>query len=265
VLVLDENLREVGAGEVGELAVKSRYISPGYWRDPERTQRVFVPDPAGTSARIYLTGDVGLRRADGRLAHVGRKDFLVKIRGFRIDVGEVEIALRAIDEVADAVVVGRQDGDGGQLLVGYFIPATNPPITITKLRQSLARSLPDYMIPSSFVVMDAFPQTPNAKTDRLRLPPPSRIRPELDNPCVLPRTPMEIELSAIWSTILGIDDLGIDDNFFELGGDSLRATQVIASLVEVFGTDLPIKTFFDNPTIAQLAEQLSLTRMSDSL
>ena len=265
VLVLDENLREVGAGEVGELAVKSRYISPGYWRDPERTQRVFVPDPAGTSARIYLTGDVGLRRADGRLAHVGRKDFLVKIRGFRIDVGEVEIALRAIDEVADAVVVGRQDGDGGQLLVGYFTPATNPPVTITKLRQSLARTLPDYMIPSSFVVMDAFPQTPNGKTDRLRLPPPSRIRPELDNPCVSPRTPMEIELSAIWSTILGIDDLGIDDNFFELGGDSLRATQVIASLVEVFGTDLPIKTFFDNPTIAQLAEQLSLTRMSTSL
>ena len=265
VLVLDENLREVRAGEVGELAVKSRYISPGYWRDPERTQRVFVPDPAGTSARIYLTGDVGLRRADGRLAHVGRKDFLVKIRGFRIDVGEVEIALRAIDEVADAVVVGRQDGDGGQLLVGYFIPATNPPITITKLRQSLARSLPDYMIPSSFVVMDAFPQTPNGKTDRLRLPPPSRIRPELDNPCVSPRTPMEIELSAIWSTILGIDDLGIDDNFFELGGDSLRATQVIASLVEVFGTDLPIKTFFDNPTIAQLAEQVLLARMSDSL
>ena len=256
VLVLDENLRELGVGEVGELAVKSRYISPGYWRDPERTQRVFLPDPAGTSARIYLTGDLGLRRADGRLAHVGRKDFLVKIRGFRIDVAEVEIALRAIEAVADAVVVGRQDGAGAQLLVAYFVPATDPAITITQLRQSLARTLPDYMIPSSFVVMDAFPQTPNGKTDRLRLPPPSRNRPKLDNPFVSPRTPMEIELSAIWSGVLGIDEVGINDNFFELGGDSLRATQVIASLMEVFGADLPIKTFFDAPTIAQLAEQL---------
>lgn len=257
VLVLDDDLSEVGVGEVGELAVRSRYISRGYWRDPERTQRVFLPDPAGTGAQIYLTGDVGMRRADGRLVHVGRKDFLVKIRGFRIDVGEVEIALRAIEEVADAVVVGRQDGDGTQSLAGYFVPATNPAVTITKLRQRLAQTLPDYMIPSSFVVMDAFPQTPNGKTDRLRLPPPSRNRPMLDNPFVSPRTPMEIELAAIWSAVLSIDDLGIDDNFFELGGDSLRATRVIASLMEVFGTDLPIKTFFDAPTIAQLAEQLS--------
>jgi acyl carrier protein len=213
--------------------------------------------PAGTSARIYLTGDVGLRRADGRLAHVGRKDFLVKIRGFRIDVGEAEVALRAIEEVADAVVVGRQDGDGTQSLVAYFVPATDPAVTITKLRQSLARTLPDYMIPSSFVVMDAFPQTPNGKTDRLRLPPPSRNRPKLDNPFVSPCTPMEIELSASWSDVLGLDELGIHDNFLELGGDSLRATRVIASLMEVFGADLPIKTFFDAPTIAQLADQLS--------
>jgi amino acid adenylation domain-containing protein len=262
VLVLDENLREVGVGEVGELAVKSRYISRGYWRDPERTHRVFLPDPAGTGARIYLTGDVGVRKADGRLVHVGRKDFLVKIRGFRIDVGEVEIALRAIEEVADAVVVGRQDGAGTQSLVAYFVPATDPAVTITKLRQNLARTLPDYMIPSSFVVMDAFPQTPNGKTDRLRLPPPSRNRPKLDNLFVSPHTPMEIELSAIWSAVLGIDELGINDNFFELGGDSLRATRVISSLLEVFGADLPIKTFFDAPTIGQLAEQLLLTRMS---
>ena len=111
---------------------------------------------------------------------------------------------------------------GTQSLVAYFVPATDPAVTITKLRQSLARTLPDYMIPSSFVAMDAFPQTPNGKTDRLRLPPPSRNRPNLDNPCVSPRTPMEIELSAIWSAVLGIDQLGINDNFFDLGGDSLR-------------------------------------------
>jgi amino acid adenylation domain-containing protein len=258
VLVLDDNRRELGDGEVGELAVKSRYISLGYWRDPERTRSVFLPDPAGTAARIYLTGDLGLRRADGCLVHVGREDFQVKIRGFRIDVAEIEIALRAIEAVADAVVVGRQDEVSAQRLVAYFVPATHPPVTITKLRQSLARTLPDYMIPSSFVSMDALPQTPNGKTDRLRLPPPPRNRPDLDNPFVAPGTTTETELSAIWSEVLGIDRLGINDNFFELGGDSLLATRIVTRVMKKFRADLPIRTLFDTPTIAQQAEQLLL-------
>ncbi len=256
VLVLDDNRRELGDGEVGELAVKSRYISLGYWRDPERTQSVFLPDPAGTAARIYLTGDLGLRRPDGCLVHVGREDFQVKIRGFRIDVAEIEIALRAIDVVADAVVVGRQDEHSAQRLVAYFVPATHPPVTITKLRQILARTLPDYMIPSSFVSMAALPQTPNGKTDRLRLPPPARNRPDLDNAFVPPGTTVETELSTIWSDVLGIDQLGINDNFFELGGDSLLATRVVTLVMKKFRAHLPIRTLFDNPTIAQQAEQL---------
>ena len=258
VLVLDDNRRELGDGEVGELAVKSRYISLGYWRDPERTQAVFLPDPAGTAARIYLTGDLGLRRPDGCLVHVGREDFQVKIRGFRIDVAEIEIALRAIDIVADAVVVGRQDEPGAQRLVAYFVPATDPPVTITKLRQILARTLPDYMIPSSFVSMAALPQTPNGKTDRLRLPPPARNRPNLDNAFVPPGTTTETELSTIWSDVLGIDQLGINDNFFELGGDSLLATRIVTLVMKKFRADLPIRTLFDTPTIARQAEQLLL-------
>jgi amino acid adenylation domain-containing protein len=258
VLVLDDNRRELGDGEVGELAVKSRYISLGYWHDPEGTRSVFLPDPAGTDARIYLTGDLGVRRADGCLVHVGREDFQVKIRGFRIDVAEIEIALRAIEAVADAVVVGRQDETGAQRLVAYFVPATRPPVTITKLRQSLARTLPDYMIPSSFVSMDALPQTPNGKTDRLRLPLPPRNRPDLDNLFVPPGTTTETDLSAIWSEVLGIDQLGINDNFFELGGDSLLAARLVTRVLKKFKVDLPIKTLFDAPTIAQLAEQLLL-------
>jgi len=260
VLVLDANRRELGNGEVGELAVKSRYISLGYWRDPERTRSAFLPDPAGTAARIYLTGDLGLRRADGCLVHVGREDFQVKIRGFRIDVAEVEISLRAIEAVADAVVVGRQGKDGTQRLVAYFVPATRPPVTITKLRQRLARTLPDYMIPSSFVSMDALPKTPNGKTDRLRLPPPPRNRPDLDNPFVPPGTTTEIELSTIWSEVLGIDQLGINDNFFDLGGDSLLATRIVTGVMKKFSADLPIRTLFDTPTIAHQAEQLLLTQ-----
>ena len=194
VLVLDDNRRELGDGEVGELrsrAAISRWDTGAILSELSECSYLIQPAPR---ARIYLTGDVGMRRADGCLVHVGRKDFQVKIRGFRIDVGEVEIALRAIEEVADAVVVGRQEEAGTQRLVAYFVPATHPAVTITKLRQNLAQTLPDYMIPSSFVSMDALPQTPNGKTDRLRLPSPPRTRPDLDNLFVPPGTMTEIEL-----------------------------------------------------------------------
>ena len=196
----------------------------------------------GAGGAAVATSLARLRGRDGLEAH----DAVL----FDGHVAEDQSGHAGVDDLqvdADAVVVGRQDATGTQSLVAYFIPATNPAVTITKLRQSLAQTLPDYMIPSSFVVMDAFPQTPNGKTDRLRLPPPSRNRPKLDNPFVSPHTPMEIELCAIWSAVLGIDELGIHDNFFELGGDSLRATRVIASVMEVFGADLPIKTFLKFP------------------
>ena len=260
VLVLDDAGQEVGPGKVGQLAVKSRYISRGYWRDPERTDAVFLPDPTGDDARIYLTGDLGVREPDGCLIHVGREDFQVKIRGFRIDVAEVEIALRAVDGVETAVVVGRQDGMSQQRLVAYFVPTTHPPITVTKLRQSLARVLPDYMIPAVFVSIDALPQTPNGKTDRLRLPLPGRDRPALENPLVLPRTEMESDLSAIWAEVLGLDQVGVQDNFFELGGNSLLATQIIARVVQRLKVNIPLRHLLESPTVASMAEYALLAR-----
>lgn len=258
VLVLDEAGRELEDGAVGELAVKSRYISPGYWRDPERTKAAFLPDPMGSDARIYLTGDLGVRGRDGCLFHVGREDFQVKIRGFRIDVSEVEIALRAIEGVGDAVVVGRSDSLGGQRLVAYFVPSTKPSITVTKLRQRLVQVLPDYMIPSAFVCLDALSKTPNGKTDRLRLPVPTRDRPNVDNRFIPPGTAMETEMAAIWAEVLDLDHVGIHDNFFELGGDSLLATRIIARVVGRFKVELPIKTLWEAPTVAQTAELLSV-------
>ena len=258
VLVLDESGRELEDGAVGELAVKSRYISPGYWRDPERTKAAFLPDPMGSDARIYLTGDLGRRGRDGCLFHVGREDFQVKIRGFRIDVSEIEIALRAIEGVDDAVVVGRSDGSGGQRLVAYFVPSTNPSITVTKLRQSLVEVLPDYMIPSAFVSMDSMPKTPNGKTDRLRLPAPNRNRPDMDNEFMPPGTAMETEMAATWAEVLDLDRVGIHDNFFELGGDSLLATRIIARMAGRFKVEVPIKTLLEAPTVAQMAEILSI-------
>src|SRR6185503_14179075 len=252
VLVLDDAGQEVGPGEVGQLAVKSRYISRGYWRDPERTNAVFLPDPTGSDARIYLTGDLGVREPDGCLIHVGREDFQVKIRGFRIDVAEVEVALRAIGGVETAVVVGRQDGMSQQRLVAYFVPTSNPPITVTKLRQGLARVLPDYMIPSVFVSIDALPQTPNGKTDRLRLPPPGRERPPLENPLVLPRTVMETDIAAIWAEVLDLEQIGVHDNFFELGGDSLLATRIIVRVVQRLKVNVSISRLLDSPSVASM-------------
>jgi amino acid adenylation domain-containing protein len=258
VLVLDESHHEVEDGTVGELAVKSRYISLGYWRDPERTTAAFLPDPAGSDARIYLTGDLGVKGRDGCLFHVGREDFQVKIRGFRVDVSEIELALRAIDGVGDAIVVGRPDSSGGQRLVAYFVPSAEPIITVTKLRQSLAGVLPEYMIPSAFVILDAMPKTPNGKTDRLRLPAPTRDRPDMDNEFMPPRTAMEAEIAAVWAEVLDLERVGIHDNFFDLGGNSLLATRILARIVARFKVELPMKALFEAPTVAQTAQTVVL-------
>ena len=255
VLVLDDSKREVPDGAIGELAVRSRYIALGYWRDPERTRTAFLPDPMGTDARIYLTGDLGMKGRDGCLVHIGRKDFQVKIRGFRVDISEVELALRAIDGIADAVVIGRPDDSGGQRLIAYFVPATEP-ITLTRLRQNLAETLPDYMIPSVFVPMSALPTTPNGKTDRLRLPEPERHRPDMDNDYVPPRTAMEAEIAAIWAEVLDLDRVGIHDNFLELGGHSLLAGRILARLVAKFAVEISMKTLLECPTIAGTAHRV---------
>ena len=151
VLLLDESGNEVRAGEVGEIAVRSRYLSPGYWRDPERTRAVFMPDARGGDYRIYRTGDLGRRTPDGILLHVGRRDFQVKIRGYRVEVAEVEHALRSLPDVRDAVVVGRELVPGEQRLIAYFVPSTPPPVGAEVLRQHLARIVPEYMVPSFFV------------------------------------------------------------------------------------------------------------------
>jgi amino acid adenylation domain-containing protein len=253
VLLLDEGGRELPEGEVGEIAVRSRYISPGYWRDPIRTKAAFQPDPSGSDMRIYLTGDLGVRLPGGCLVHLGRRDFLVKIRGFRIDVAEIEAALHNLEDIEDAVVVGREGPSGENRLVAYFVPRTRPGITVTKIRQGLARVLPDYMIPSAFVPMDAIPQTPNGKADRLRLPPPPRDRPQLDAPFAPAETATELELTRIWSEVLDLDRIGIHDSFFDLGGDSLLAARVSARVIESFGLELPMTALFEAPTPAGLA------------
>jgi len=253
VLLLDEDRQPVTDGQIGEIAVKSRYLSPGYWRDPDRTSAVFLSDPSGGSERTYLTGDLGLRSQDGALAHVGRRDFQVKIRGFRVEVAEIETAIRDIDGIADAVVVGRQTGESESRLVAYFVPTSKPVLTVAGIRERLARSLPDYMIPSVFVAMAALPQTATGKTDRLRLPDVERTRPEMEAPFTAPGTPIEATLAGLWTEALAIDRVGIHDDFFELGGDSLMAMLLIVRIKATLAVDLPLEKLLSDRTVAKTA------------
>lgn len=260
VLLLDDNRREVADGEVGELAIRSRCISTGYWRDPERTAGAFIADPAGSDARVYLTGDLGRRLPDGNLLHVGRRDFQVKIRGNRIDVTEIEAALRAMDGIADAAVVGREDAPGDVRLVAYYVATAMPPVPPSALRRHLAATLPEFMMPAAFVALDAIPQTPTGKADRLRLPPPDQQRTAGGVPFVAPRTPLERDLAAIWADVLGIDRVGVDDEFTVLGGDSLAAALIIARATAACGVALPMPTLFHAPTVALMAEVVAAAR-----
>jgi amino acid adenylation domain-containing protein len=256
ILLLDEAHREVADGEIGEIAVRSRYISPGYWRDPERTAAVFLP-VADDGSRTYLTGDLGARLPDGMLVHSGRRDFQVKIRGYRVDISEIESALHALPSVADAVVVGREYEPGNPRLIAYVVAAPQAAISSLTLREDLGRVLPDYLIPSSFVILDKLPQTPNGKTDRLRLPEPPRDR-SADPRFVAPRSRVEHELAAIWGTVLGIDQVGVTDAFLDLGGDSLQAAQIASRVALRWGVEIPVQSLLASATVAMMAESVVL-------
>jgi amino acid adenylation domain-containing protein len=268
VLLLDDEGKEVGVGEIGEIVVRSRYLSPGYWRRPELSEAKFKTDPKGSDERLYYTGDLGLLLADGCLIHKGRKDFRVKIRGYGVEIAEVENALRRHPAIRDTVVVGRDNGSTETRLVGFFMSATQPAPSTSELRRYMSKLLPDYMVPSAFVRLDTLPLTPNGKIDRAGLPEPTRDRPELDVAYVEPRSVTENELAQIWAQVLSLDKVGIHDNFFELGGHSLAASRVVAQVVNTFQLDLPLRTLFDAPTVAEMAAiitQNQAKRASDAV
>jgi amino acid adenylation domain-containing protein len=255
--IVDETGRQLADEEVGEIAVKSRYLSPGYWRDPDRTSAVFRPDGAGTGARVYLTGDLGKRSSDGCLTHMGRRDFQVKIRGFRIEVSEIEAALRGMAPISDAVVVGQPHESGQSRLVAYYVPATSSAVTVSELRASLARTLPDYMVPSLFVSMDALPRTSSGKIDRVRLPAVEGVRPATTAPFTAPATAVETTLADLWVDTLRIDRVGAHDDFFELGGDSLLALKLLSRIEQALHVPLTLKDLAQAPTIASLSRHVS--------
>jgi amino acid adenylation domain-containing protein len=259
ILLIGETSEEGGASRVGEIAVKSRYLSPGYWRRPDLTQAAFLPDPHGGDERIYRTGDLGRMLPDGCLVHLGRKDFQVKIKGHRIEAGEVEMALAALPAVKEAAVVAAKDRSGDQRLVAYVVPEGETAPTVTALRRALAVMLPEYMIPSVFVTLDSLPKAPNGKVSVGALPASGRARPELDNPLMPPRTPVEGIVCAIWAAVLELDEVGIHDDFLALGGHSLAASQVVARVAEAFHVDLPLSTLFDTPTVDGVAAAIAVS------
>jgi acyl-coenzyme A synthetase/AMP-(fatty) acid ligase/acyl carrier protein len=243
------------AAEVyGEIAIRSPHIALGYWQQPELTNKVFLPDPERGNKRIYRSGDMGRLLADGSIEFKGRKDSQVKIRGIRIEVGEIEVVLGQHPAVSEVVVVPGADSHGDRQLVAYLVISEKPSPSITEIRGFLQQKLPEYMIPSAFVFLDALPRTPNGKVDQRALPAPDLERSRLETQFVAPRMPVEKALAKIWCEVLGLERVGVHDNFFELGGHSLLATRVVSRIQQKFHVDLKLMYFFKMPTIAELAK-----------
>lgn len=268
VLLLDENGQEVPPSPtdeiMGEIAVKSRYLFPGYWRKPELTQAAFLADREGDSARIYRTGDLGRMQPDGCLEHLGCKDSKVMVGGFSVELAEVEMALLDQKTVRQATVMMREDSPGDQRLVAYIVPRPGSNPTVSALLAALLRKLPQHMLPQSFVLLDSLPQLPNGKLDLKKLPPPDPGRPNLETPFVAPEGPVQEVLSHIWTQVLHLEQVGIRDSFLELGGSSLLAGQVISRVNKKFSVELPLKSLFASPTIAEMALEIVEIQLTQS-
>lgn len=252
IALIDDEGHPVPQGEIGEIVVRSQYLSPGYWNRSDLTDAAFSGEGA---MRRFRTGDMGWMLPDGCLVHVGRKDSQIKIRGYRVEVAEIEAALLSHPSIRDALVMLREDFDDDTRLAAYLIadPAESHPTT-TELREHLEGKLPEYMIPNAFIHLDAFPLAPNGKILRSALPPLGVERPELEVPYVAPRTPVEQTIAAVWKTLLHLSDIGIRDNFLYLGGTSLLATRMLSHVQDQLDVQVSIKAFFDCPTIEYLAE-----------
>jgi amino acid adenylation domain-containing protein len=257
--VLDRHRRPVPVGVPGELYVGGAGLARGYLNDPQLTSERFVPNPFGEvpNARLYRTGDRCRWLADGSLEFLGRLDQQVKVRGHRVEVGEIETALMSHPAVGESVVLLLADAGCGQRLVAYVTarPGGESPST-ELLRRHLKERLPEYMMPSAFVVLPELPRTPSGKVDRKALPAPLAERPETAQPYLVPRTPLEERIAGLWREVLRLDRVGVLDNFFELGGNSIQAAVLIHRLQEQLGRQIYTIALFDSPTIAGLASYL---------
>ncbi|MHB8242804.1 MAG: non-ribosomal peptide synthetase [Solirubrobacteraceae bacterium] len=264
--LLDSHDQPVPIGVPGELHIGGVSLARGYLGRPELTDERFLADPFSQDpdARLYRTGDLARYLPDGNIEYLGRSDHQLKVRGFRIEPGEIEAALRAHPAVSEALVLAREDGAGEKRLVAYLIGeagATSP----EDLQDLLARTLPDYMIPSAFAFVDEFPLTPNGKIDRARLALTPLGGSDREHERTSPRTDAEQRLATIWRKLLEVEEIGVHENFFELGGHSLMAVRLFAEIESKLGVRLPISALFESATIAGLAKLVESERGTATL
>ncbi|MGP3955771.1 amino acid adenylation domain-containing protein [Nonomuraea sp. 3N208] len=254
--VLDANLSAVPHGVVGELYIGGSRVARGYHRAPALTAARFLPDPYAPlpGARMYASGDLVRRRADGIIEFVGRADRQTKIRGFRVEPGEIEAVLATCPGLRTGVIEARRSPLGDLRLVGYVV--AEPGVTPADLAAHLRERLPDYMVPAAWVELPALPHTPNGKADRKALPDPDWSRPQPASRYTPPRTEMEEYVAGVWAEVLGLERVGRDDDFFVLGGNSLLASRVLLRLREAFDLPLSLRQIFEARTMAALGELL---------
>jgi len=261
VFVVNDSGEPAAIGATGEIAVRSAFLACGYWNRPQATERAFLPDPTDAAQRIYRTGDLGRLRPDGCLEHLGRKDSRRKIRGITVVLSEIEAAMQIVPTIREAVVADCDDRGTERRLVAYYVAKAGCDPTASELRRQLAGLLPPPMMPSAFVRLEHLPLNENLKVDRSQLPPPTRERPRLDVSYLAPRDPTEAQLVRIWEELLQVAPVGVCDDFFDLGGDSLLAMQMITSVEQETGRDLPPSTLLAGSTIEHIAERLRSTTM----
>ena len=255
--ILDRQQQIVPIGVVGELYVGGDGLAKGYLHRPELTAEKFISNPYSLSERLYRTGDLAKYAVDGNIEFMGRIDFQVKIRGFRIEIGEVEAAIARHEYVQDVIVIVKDDPLGNKSLIAYVVAKPETELTTSRLRNFLKESLPDYMIPAAFVVMDKLPLTPNGKVDKNALPSPEDLRSQVADDYVMPQTEAERLIAIVWQEVLQLSNVGIYDNFFEIGGNSLLLVQAYSKLQNLFGSQISIVILFRYPNIHALAEHLN--------
>jgi hypothetical protein len=256
VYILDGRQQVVPVGVAGEIYIGGEGLARGYLNRPELTAERFIAHPYSLEegARLYRTGDRGRYLGDGRIEFLGRVDQQVKVRGYRIELGEIEAALGQYREVSEAVVVARQDAPGETRLVAYLVVNQEGAARTNEVRSFLRTRLPEYMIPSAFVLLDELPLTPNGKVDRAALPAPETGKMEDTKIYVAPRNELEQMIMEIWREVLNVEAIGINDNFFDLGGHSLLIAKAHACLQDALKIEFSMVGMFEHPTISSLAE-----------
>jgi amino acid adenylation domain-containing protein/thioester reductase-like protein len=264
IYLLDRHLNPVPIGVAGELYIGGIGVGRGYLNSVELTAQKFIPNPFSheLGARLYKTGDLARYLTNGEIEYLGRIDYQVKIRGFRIELGEIETVLSQHEDVQVSCVIVREDNPGDKRLVAYIVTktgnfsSTNNSELISQLRKYLKENLPEYMVPSTFVLLEKLPLTPNGKIDRRALPIPDQTDFNIGTTYIAPRTSVEEQLAKIWAKLLNVKQVGIEDNFFDLGGHSLLLTQLIFQIRQTWKIELPLSSLFAMPTIALLAQSI---------